>query len=50
MNKIFEAALSVNEPWYIRDIEFDPDKKRLDLYVAIHTPWQSSDFCRVSTA
>ena len=33
MNKIFEAALSINEPWYVRNIEFNPDKKRLDLYV-----------------
>ena len=33
MNTIFEAALSINKPWYIRDIEFDPDKKRLDLYL-----------------
>ena len=33
MNTIFEAALSINKPWYIKDIEFDPDKKRLDLYV-----------------
>jgi transposase len=40
MNTIFEAALSNNKPWYIRDIEFDPDRKRLDLYV---------DFTRGST-
>jgi len=33
MNKIFEAALSINEPWYIKEVEFDPVKKRLDLYV-----------------
>jgi len=33
MNKIFEAALSINENWHMRDIEFDPDKKQLDLYV-----------------
>ena len=33
MNKIFEAALSINEPWYIKEVEFDPAKKRLDLYV-----------------
>jgi transposase len=33
MNTIFEAALSINKPWYIKDFEFDPDKKRLDLYV-----------------
>jgi len=29
MNKIFKAALSINEPWYIKDIEFDPDKNDL---------------------
>jgi len=33
MNKIFEAVLSINKPWYIKNIEFDPDKKQLDLYV-----------------
>lgn len=33
MNKIFEAALSISEPWYIKNIGFDLDKKRLDLYV-----------------
>ena len=33
MNTIFEVALSINKPWYIKDIESDPDKKRLDLYV-----------------
>ena len=33
MNKIFEAALSINEPWYIKEVKFDPAKKRLDLYV-----------------
>jgi hypothetical protein len=32
MNKIFEAALSINEPWYIKNIELDLGKKRLDLY------------------
>jgi transposase len=39
-NTIFEAVLSINKPWYIKDIEFfDPDKKRIresfqDIYQA----------------
>ncbi|MBW2570316.1 MAG: ISL3 family transposase [Deltaproteobacteria bacterium] len=33
MNTIFEAALSINKPCYIKNVEFDPDKKQLDLYV-----------------
>lgn len=23
MNKVFEAALSINEPWYVRNMEFN---------------------------
>ncbi len=33
-NKIlFEAALSINKPWYIDRIEFDAEKKRLDVFI-----------------
>ena len=31
--KLFEAALSVTAPWYIKDIEFDSGKQRLDIYI-----------------
>ena len=30
---LFEAALSIKEPWYIKDIKFDVNLKRLDIYI-----------------
>lgn len=30
---LFEAALSISKPWYIKDLKFDPDTKRLDVYI-----------------
>lgn len=30
---LFEAALSVKAPWYIKNIEFDADAQRLDIYI-----------------
>jgi len=30
---IFEAALSIKSPWYIKNIEFDASKKRLDIHI-----------------
>lgn len=32
-NLLFEAALSIKKPWYIDNIEFDTQKKRLDIYI-----------------
>jgi len=31
--KIFESALHIQEPWYIKDIQFNLDNKRLDIHV-----------------
>ena len=31
--KIFEAALSIQAPWYIETIEFDSEQKRLDVFI-----------------
>jgi hypothetical protein len=31
--KIFEAALSIHQPWYIKDVQFDVSSKRLDIYI-----------------
>lgn len=31
--KLFEAALSVTDPWFIKAIEFDSGKQRLDIYI-----------------
>lgn len=33
MNNIFAQALNINEPWYIKSIEFDYPKKRLDILI-----------------
>ncbi len=32
-NKIFESALAIQSPWYIKDIKFDQQQKLLDIYV-----------------
>ncbi|MEA3379055.1 MAG: ISL3 family transposase [Nanoarchaeota archaeon] len=31
--QIFEKALNVEEPWYLENITFDENKKRLDIYI-----------------
>lgn len=31
--QIFEAALAVRTPWYVKDIQFDVISKRLDIYI-----------------
>jgi len=33
---LFETALNIQEPWFIRDIQFDSDKKCLDIYIDFH--------------
>lgn len=34
--QLFETALNINDPWFIKDIQFDPFKKRLDIYLDFH--------------
>lgn len=40
---IFEQALGVEDPWYISDVKFDAEKKRLDIEIDFHKgtrfPW-----------
>ena len=31
--QIFEAALSIKSPWYIKDVQFDVASKKLDIYI-----------------
>lgn len=31
--RIFEAALAIQSPWYVKDIQFDAASKRLDIYI-----------------
>jgi len=30
---LFETALSISKPWYIKKIEFDSEKKVIDIYI-----------------
>lgn len=32
-NKIFEAALTIQTPWFINDIQFSVDSKKLDIHI-----------------
>lgn len=32
-NNLFELALHISKPWYIKDIQFDQNEKRLDIYI-----------------
>lgn len=34
--ELFELALHINNPWYIEDIQFNTDSKRLDIYINFH--------------
>ena len=36
---LFEQALGINTPWFISNIEFDADKKRIDIEINI---WKKS--------
>jgi transposase len=31
--KIFEAALAIQPPWYVKDVQFEAALKRLDIYI-----------------
>lgn len=33
MKNLFEQALAINNPWYIKSLDFDVDKKQLDIYI-----------------
>ncbi len=33
MNNVFEQALNIHEPWFIKTINFDKSKKRLDISI-----------------
>lgn len=32
-SKIFEAALAIQPPWYVKDVQFDLTSKRLDIFI-----------------
>ena len=34
--RLFELALNIQEPWYIKDIQFDFKQKRLDIHIDFH--------------
>ena len=31
INNIFELALNITEPWFVKSIDFNEEKKRLDI-------------------
>ena len=31
--ELFQMALNVTDPWYVKDLKFDSDNKRLDIYI-----------------
>lgn len=34
--QLFELALNIQDPWYIKDIQFDVKNKRLDIHIDFH--------------
>ncbi len=34
--QLFELALNIQEPWYIKDIQFSAESKRLDIHIDFH--------------
>lgn len=36
MQELFEKALGIEEPWYVKSLQFDPDAKRLDISIDFH--------------
>ena len=34
--QLFETALNIQDPWFVKDIQFDPEKKRLDIHIDFH--------------
>ena len=30
--ELFQLALNINDPWYVLDLKFDVESKRLDVY------------------
>lgn len=35
-HRLFEQALHIQTPWFIKDIEFEPKSKRLDIHIDFH--------------
>ncbi len=33
IKELFSVALGLEEPWFVKDITFDPEKRRLDLHL-----------------
>ena len=34
--QLFELALNIQDPWHIKDIQFDSENKRLDIHIDFH--------------
>jgi transposase len=33
IKKLFEMALLIHDPWYVKDLKFDEEKKQLDIHI-----------------
>jgi len=33
IQELFEKALNINSPWYVKELNFNSNSKRLDIYV-----------------
>ena len=31
--ELFQMALNVTDPWFVKDLKFDVEAKRLDIYI-----------------
>lgn len=36
MQELFEKALGIQEPWYVKELQFDPEAKKLDISIDFH--------------
>ena len=34
--QLFKLALNIQEPWYIKQVKFDAEAKRLDIHIDFH--------------
>ena len=44
MQELFEKALGVEKPWYVKSLQFDPEAKRLDIAIDFEPKSRNRDF------
>ena len=45
-HELFTKALSLENPWYVKDVKFDPSGKRLDIYIGRTSELLPCPVCR----